>query len=150
DDNTWIKPSTKEVFPREVEFLLKLMNTDGIVKMIDYYLEGSNAYIIMDKIANGQSLKDYLTDMGSFDDPTGRLVIWNILKAVMNLWAQSIIHRDLKSANVVIDRVSKKTYLIDFGSAKFFDEHPYATNHMITSGIISPECRVNSKQKSNK
>ena len=54
-----------------------------------------------------------------------------ISSAIAYLHSKHIIHRDIKPENIMIDPNTKKIKIIDFGFARYKDQHCY-TGYMVT------------------
>ena len=58
----------------------------------------------------------------------------------------NIIHRDIKLQNIIINPLSLKTNIIDYGLAVYADDEDYIYYHCGTPGFISPETIRNQKK----
>lgn len=79
---------------------------------------------------DGESLEDMLDDLGILDVVEATEIIWGIAKALQYLEENCLVHRDVKPANIVIDKGTPK--LVDFGIVKMTDR----TCSLTTEGII--------------
>jgi proto-oncogene serine/threonine-protein kinase Pim-3 len=67
-------------------------------------------------------LFDVISVYGRLDESTARGVFRQVLATVMGLKRkQSIVHRDIKDENIIVDMDSGRIMLIDFGAAEIFD-----------------------------
>eukprot|EP01119_Soliformovum_irregulare_P020351 TRINITY_DN6570_c0_g1_i2.p1 TRINITY_DN6570_c0_g1~~TRINITY_DN6570_c0_g1_i2.p1 ORF type:complete len:1355 (+),score=350.46 TRINITY_DN6570_c0_g1_i2:292-4065(+) len=129
----------REDFQRETQILGKLRHPNILLFMGTVEIN-KDLFIVTELMANG-SLKDLLAK-------TGKLPWWVIPKMALDI-AQgmsylhnhrpAIIHRDLKSANVLVDK-AYNLKIGDFGLAKFFPKE-YKISKAMCSTIVwcSPE-----------
>lgn len=115
--------SEKELdqFEKEVDLLKKLRNR-YIIQYYEVYRDDSSLMIIMELAENG-SLKSFIEENQdkSHDWKTNYSFIRNITKGLQYLHSNSIIHRDLKSLNILISEgmIAK---ISDFGLSKAIDD----------------------------
>lgn len=129
---------------KEVELLSKL-NHPFIVKHIESYIEGDTLRIVM-KHCKGGDLYHYIQNKKKRNTPIKekRILIWltQILTALKFLHSNHILHRDMKSLNILIDS-DKRVRLCDFGISKVLENTlDYANTLIGTPYYLSPElCR---------
>ena len=97
---------------REVKVLI-LAKKNGVNVPFVFYLDKQDSTIVLEKI-HGRLLKD-LIEMG--DDPTDLASKCGV--QVAKLHNLHIIHGDLTTSNVIIERETDQPFLIDFGLAVF-------------------------------
>lgn len=126
----------------EAAIYTKLGKISGVLKMKWFGCHQSEfCYLVLPFIPNS------LYDLIESSQLTGKAeIVTNIANQLINvlqeIHAKDIIHRDLKSENVMIDQ-NGKIYIIDFGFAKLYRRHgehmPCTTIHDIigTSEYIS-------------
>ncbi|KOB61520.1 hypothetical protein PFHG_03252 [Plasmodium falciparum HB3] len=126
---------------KEVELLSKL-NHPFIVKYIESYIEGDTLRIVM-KHCKGGDLYHYIQNKKKQNTPIKekRILIWltQILTALKFLHSNHILHRDMKSLNILIDS-DKRVRLCDFGISKVLENTlDYANTLIGTPYYLSPE-----------
>ena len=116
-------------FKREVELTAKLTHP-GTVFVIDYSAEPGDAYYVM-SLVQGRTLTGMIEDYhrtrvagtASFAE---FIVLLNVFLSVCNTIAyahsQGVLHRDIKSENVMVGEFGEAT-LLDWGLAKSFDRN---------------------------
>ena len=73
--------------------------------------------------AGGGSLKNYLKEKGKLEESEAKLIITQVINALMYCHSKDLVHRDLKPENVMyMDESKKKIKLIDFGISGIFSE----------------------------
>lgn len=115
-----LRASTMKTFQREANILATL-NHPAIPKIYDFFEKNDRAYLVMEYI-NGRDLEAILSRTKSL--PIDKIIEWGIdlcdvLQYLHGHQPESIIFRDMKPANVMIDSLGK-VRLIDFGIAKVF------------------------------
>ncbi|XP_056145910.1 mitogen-activated protein kinase kinase kinase 20-like isoform X3 [Lampris incognitus] len=115
--------------------ILSVLSHRNIIQFYGAILEAPN-YGIVTEYASGGSLYDYLSSDESEGIDMGQVMTWakEIAKGMHYLHSEApikVIHRDLKSRNVVItaDKVLK---ICDFGASKFL----FHTTHMSLVGTF--------------
>ncbi|OMJ74018.1 hypothetical protein SteCoe_27173 [Stentor coeruleus] len=98
--------------------MLKNLYHKNIVQYL--YTEINNDYNgvdIMMEYVSGGSLRHLLNKFGKFEEPIAVLYINQVLEGLKYLHSQGIVHRDIKSANILVtqDGIIK---LSDFGASK--------------------------------
>jgi len=127
-------------FQREARVLARL-NHPNLARVWDHFRIGDNAYLIMDYI-EGQTLQEILDQTAGLL-PEAAVLRWagQLCDVLDYLHKQHppIIFRDLKPANVMLDR-SDTVKLIDFGIVRFFKPGKTTdTLRMGTMGYAPPE-----------
>ncbi|XP_030637653.1 protein kinase Npk [Chanos chanos] len=115
--------------------ILSVLSHKNIIQFYGAILESPN-YGIVTEYASGGSLYEYLSSKDSEEMDMGQIMTWamDIAKGMHYLHSEApvkVIHRDLKSRNVVItaDNVLK---ICDFGASKFLSH----TTHMTLVGTF--------------
>ncbi|XP_026169089.1 mitogen-activated protein kinase kinase kinase 7-like [Mastacembelus armatus] len=115
--------------------ILSVLSHKNIIQFYGAVLESPN-YAIVTEYASGGSLYEYLSSEQSEEMDMEQIMTWaiQIAKGMHYLHAEApvkVIHRDLKSRNVVLtaDKVLK---ICDFGASKFLSH----TTHMTVVGTF--------------
>jgi ABC-type branched-subunit amino acid transport system substrate-binding protein/predicted Ser/Thr protein kinase len=117
NQNTSFLTVARRLFYTEAETLEKLGRHDQIPRLLAYFEEEKEFYLVQDFIA-GHSLNEEL--------PPGRkqsdIYVVNLLEDVLEILSyvheQGVIHRDLKPSNLIRRNSDGKLVLIDFGAVK--------------------------------
>ena len=141
-----------QYFNNEI-YILKHIDHPNIVKYISL-LEQKNDYWLIIEYCNGGSLVKALKyHLTKFNKPVPekivRYFIKNILTAVIYLNDKKIIHRDIKSDNILLhyeneedllsnNFIKAKIKLIDFGFARYLDENELAGSLVGTPMYMDP------------
>lgn len=122
DENVQKYNEIKDRFIQEAK-LYKRMNHENIVGIDNVGVVADKErgieipYIIM-KYIKGETLKDKLSSKTPFDIEMIFKISKDVLSALQAIHNKNIIHRDIKSGNIIIEQGTGKAVLIDFGLAK--------------------------------
>ncbi len=118
------------------------MNHINIVKCYGSFIKGNKLNIVLE-YCRGGSLLTLLKNFTHFDENIIRKYISQILDGLEYLHIHNIIHRDIKCANILLDKDTCK--LTDFGSAKIMKEDMNLLSSMHgTPNWMAPEIIKNS------
>ncbi|KAK9367691.1 kinase-like domain-containing protein [Lipomyces kononenkoae] len=128
---------------REVDILMRL-DHPHIVKLKELYEDRSNVYLVMEYVAGGD-LMDYITKYGPMEDNIARIVVKQVLQAVVYVHSAGISHRDIKPDNILLvseeesDRNSIQVKVSDFGLAKISESGTFLKTFCGTLAYLAPE-----------
>lgn len=117
-DKTRLSPSNLEKIYREVQ-IMKLLNHPHIIKLYQVMETKDMLYIVTEYAKNGEMF-DHLTSNGRMSEDEARKKFWQILTAVDYCHRHHIVHRDLKTENLLLD-ASMNIKLADFGFGNFYN-----------------------------
>ena len=125
-------------FMREAKAVARL-NHPSIVQVYDFGEQGDIAYIVMEHV-NGRDLKSYFNAKKRFDPAELVQIMGELLDALEFAHNASVIHRDVKPANVMIDEW-RRVKLTDFGVARIQDAADRSKSGAMvgTPAFMSPE-----------
>ncbi|KAI1885329.1 hypothetical protein AGOR_G00219020 [Albula goreensis] len=117
-DKTRLNSSNLEKIYREVQ-IMKLLNHPHIIKLYQVMETKDMLYIVTEYAKNGEMF-DYLTSNGRMSEVEARKKFWQILTAVDYCHRHHIVHRDLKTENLLLD-ANMNIKLADFGFGNFYN-----------------------------
>nr|XP_057938807.1 serine/threonine-protein kinase SIK1 [Doryrhamphus excisus]XP_057938808.1 serine/threonine-protein kinase SIK1 [Doryrhamphus excisus] len=117
-DKTRLNSSNLEKIYREVQ-IMKLLNHPHIIKLYQVMETKDMLYIVTEYAKNGEMF-DYLTSNGRMSEVEARNKFWQILTAVDYCHRHHIVHRDLKTENLLLDG-NMNIKLADFGFGNFYN-----------------------------
>ncbi|XP_077473291.1 serine/threonine-protein kinase SIK1 isoform X1 [Stigmatopora argus] len=117
-DKTRLNPSNLEKIYREVQ-IMKLLNHPHIIKLYQVMETKDMLYIVTEYAKNGEMF-EHLTSNGRMSEEEARKSFWQILTAVDYCHRHHIVHRDLKTENLLLD-ANMNIKLADFGFGNFYN-----------------------------
>lgn len=104
-----------EDIQREVALLTQLRDAPNVTKYFGCYLDGPRVWIVME-LAQGGSVRDLMkvSRNGTLEEKYVVIVVREVLMGLSYLHKSSIIHRDIKAANILITAAGK-VMICDFG-----------------------------------
>ncbi len=105
----------KELFEREAQTLARVGVHPQIPRLLDYFEEGGNFYLVQEYI-EGETLKQEFERRGIFNEAEVRQILLEILPTLAFMHQHGVIHRDIKPANIIRRRIDGQLVLIDFGA----------------------------------
>jgi serine/threonine-protein kinase len=137
----------RELFEREAFTLGKIGSHPQIPRLLDYFEEDSNFYLVQEFV-DGETLKQEFERRGAFNEIEIKKILSEIFPALGFMHENGVIHRDIKPANIMRRKQDGQLVLIDFGAVSSqvnkpsADEDPSGllTNFAIgTPGFAPPE-----------
>jgi ligand-binding sensor domain-containing protein len=131
-------PDMKRRFLREGEIGVRV-NHPGVVKVIERGVAGGRAYIAMEFLP-GKTVRELVRQYGRFPPAFAVRVVADLASAISALHAAGIIHRDIKSENIVIS-ADGTPKILDFGLARTTEatRHTQEGHVLGTPDAMSPE-----------
>ena len=118
DSSRQIVERYKQKFLKEAQMIASIKN-EHIIQIHDIFEENGTAYYVMEYV-DGGSLKDKVESEGAMTEAAAIDYIRQISDALSYLHKHSILHLDIKPANILVDK-DNKAILIDFGISKHYD-----------------------------
>ena len=113
------KPDFVDRFLREARVSARL-NHPNIVAAIDFGEVDSRFFLAME-LVEGRSLKAILNESGPLTEKETAEIGWQMLRALSHASRHNVIHRDVKPANIIIQKEDGVAKLTDFGLATLLD-----------------------------
>lgn len=116
-DNPQFLSMARQLFEREAETLGKIGNHPQIPRLLDYFEDRKQFYLIQEFV-KGNTLQQEVKKKGVFQEAKVKQVLREILVILKDIHNQKVIHRDIKPANIIRRELDQKLVLIDFGVVK--------------------------------
>jgi serine/threonine protein kinase len=141
-------PSALGRFYREAR-AAGVLDHPNLVKAYDVDLDGGLHYLVMDYV-DGASLQDIVSRFGPLAVPRACYCVRQSAQGLQAAHAAGLIHRDVKPANILIER-NGNVRLLDLGLARFYNDNidpltlKYDDRNVLgTADYVAPEQALNS------
>ncbi len=104
-------------FQKEAQILEKLSQNNQIPKLLAYFEENQEFYLVESYIP-GQSLDNEILPGKPFSEEQIIRLLSEVLEILVFVHENGVIHRDIKPTNLIRRKSDKKLILIDFGAVK--------------------------------
>ncbi|KAI9302327.1 kinase-like domain-containing protein [Cunninghamella echinulata] len=118
--------------------IMMLLRHPNIVGLKDLVVAGPYFYILMDYV-NGGQLLHYIVKRQRLSERRARSFARQITSALDYMHRNSIVHRDLKIENILIDKSGRKIKIIDFGLSNLFCPERQLTTYCGSLYFAAPE-----------
>ena len=122
---------------QEITILKTVANQSHVVKLLEVFEDNSNMYLVLEYLPNGD-LISFFKSKSLFSESKLRSFFAKIVLSVRNLHSASVIHRDIKMDNILLD-VNFNPVLCDFGICSIYDPLKPIKDTSGTPAYLSPE-----------
>ncbi|MDB9342222.1 serine/threonine protein kinase [Nodularia spumigena CS-586/05] len=109
--------TAKRLFNSEAETLENLGHHDQIPRLLAYFDENQEFYLVQEYIA-GQTLTEELIPGQPWSESQVMELLQGVLEILEFVHTQGVIHRDIKPDNIIRRACDQKLVLVDFGAVK--------------------------------
>jgi serine/threonine-protein kinase len=136
----------RELFEREAATLAKIGDHPQIPRLLDYFALDQEFYLVQQYVS-GFTLQQEVRRSGALDEEQVKRVLSEVLSILHYIHNHQVIHRDIKSANIIRRELDSKLVLIDFGAVKdqvsqtvtASEDEAFTAFAVGTSGYAPPE-----------
>lgn len=114
----------RESFEKEARVLIDLQNLEGVVRLMHVFSENNTVYYVME-LLEGETLIQRLKREGAMRWEQLAPILKTILKALEQIHAVGLIHRDISPDNIFLTKHGAR--LIDFGSVRHYQGETHLT-----------------------
>ena len=125
--------------PMEAHILRSLQDIPGVVKLYESCMNTPSDYALVMELIRGIDLFDHIKDRKRLKEPEARRIFTQVLSIVRECHNRHIVHRDIKDENIILEGVTRRVRLIDFGASKFFNENSHFRDFEGTLHYAPPE-----------
>ena len=111
--------------PMELKLLHSVQNVEGVIKLLDFYERSDSFIYVMERPSDCKDMFDFITEKKYLPETLARQFFRQIVETVLACHSKGVIHRDIKDENILVDLVTGKLKLIDFGSGALLKEEAY-------------------------
>jgi serine/threonine protein kinase, bacterial len=116
-DNSEVLAIARKLFQKEAETLQELGNHDRIPRLLAYFEERQEFYLVQEFVP-GHTLSYELLSGQTWSAAAVQRLLGEILEILQFVHGQGVIHRDVKPDNIMRRDHDGKLVLIDFGAIK--------------------------------
>ncbi|GAA6623225.1 protein kinase domain-containing protein [Scytonema sp. NUACC26] len=109
--------TARRLFHSEAETLEKLGNHDQIPRLLAYFDENQEFYLVQEFV-EGHPLSDELHPNRRWSEARAIAMLQEVLGILKFVHGQGVIHRDIKPDNIIRRSSDGKLVLVDFGAVK--------------------------------
>lgn len=118
---------------------LRYLSHPGVVRVHDVGEdESGRLYLVMDYV-EGPTLRDFLDQVRKIPAAVAVQLGVEIAEALQAIHAEGFVHRDLNPANVILDRITKRPIVCDFGIARDLGLSTHTGSGAGTLAYMPPE-----------
>ncbi|EDV49533.1 MAP/microtubule affinity-regulating kinase 3 [Drosophila erecta] len=117
-DKTSLNTIARQKLYREVK-IMKMLNHPNIVRLFQVIESERTLYLVMEYVSGGE-LFDHLVKNGRMREYDARVLFRQLVSAIEYCHRKSIVHRDLKAENLLLDQ-HMKMKIADFGFSTTFE-----------------------------
>jgi len=119
--------------------LLRSLNHPKIIKLKEFFETRDTMYIVQEYCAGG-NLSDVIRKAGGLSETRAKHIFIQLMQAVNHLHALNIVHRDIKSENILLkDKNTDDVRLLDFGLSRLMPRSELLMTSVGTLDYKAPE-----------
>ncbi|MBN3296428.1 PIM2 kinase, partial [Amia calva] len=90
----------------------------GVVGLLDSFTEPESCLLVLERPVPCMDLYDFVMQKGGhLDEPMAKDFLRQVVQALQHCHTRGVVHRDLKMENILVESISHRLKLIDFGLA---------------------------------
>lgn len=128
--------TARRLFNSEAETLEKLGNYDQIPRLLAYFEENEEFYLVQEFIA-GHTLSHELTPGSRWTESQAIQMLQEVLSILEFVHSHGVIHRDIKPDNIIRRTSDNKLVLVDFGAVKQLKMHSLMVQGSMNSQTVA-------------
>ncbi|XP_066569335.1 serine/threonine-protein kinase pim-3-like [Amia ocellicauda] len=112
----------------------------GVVGLLDSFTEPESCLLVLERPVPCMDLYDFVMQKGGhLDEPMAKDFLRQVVQALQHCHTRGVVHRDLKMENILVESISHRLKLIDFGLASRLRDGFYRDQAGKTYISMSPE-----------
>ncbi|BAY11413.1 serine/threonine protein kinase [Calothrix sp. NIES-2098] len=129
-------PLARRLFNREAETLEKLGHNDQIPRLLAYFEEDEEFYLVQELI-EGQPLSWEMPPGSRWSEEQVIQLLQDVLPILEFIHSHGVIHRDLKPDNLIRRASDNKIVLVDFGAVKQIKSYSLMTPEQLKNETVA-------------
>ncbi|CAF0911800.1 unnamed protein product [Didymodactylos carnosus] len=136
----WLSISNKK-YPAEILLHKCVHEIQGVIHIHDYFESPEFWILVMDRLRHCQDLFDYLEarHRGRLSEADARKFFIQLVHINLAMIRKGVVHRDLKSENILVDLDTDSLVLIDFGASAIYKGLSFYSDFHGTRQYKTPE-----------
>ncbi|MGB3695608.1 MAG: protein kinase [Spirulinaceae cyanobacterium] len=126
--------AARRLFNTEAESLEKVGNHPQIPRLLAYFEENQEFYLVQDFI-DGHNLSDELIPGKPWAETKVKALLQNVLPILDFVHKQGVIHRDVKPDNLLRRKADNQIVLVDFGAVKQISNQTLLIDKSVTKTV---------------
>ena len=124
--------------PMELKLLHSVQSVEGVIKLLDFYERNDSFIYVMERPSDCKDMFDFITEKKNLEESLARNFFRQIVATVLACHSKGVIHRDIKDENILVDLITGKLKLIDFGSGALLKEEGEAYTDFDGTRVYAP------------
>jgi serine/threonine protein kinase len=129
-------PVARRLFSREAESLEKLGNHDQIPRLLAYFEENEEFYLVQE-LVEGQPLSWEMAPGSRWSEEQVIQLLQDVLPILEFIHNHGVIHRDLKPDNFIRRACDNKIVVVDFGAVKQIKSYSLMTPEQLKNDTVA-------------
>lgn len=127
------------------EGILSQLSHPGIIKLFEIIETKNHYYLILE--FGGDNLCNYIRSQRrcKLEEQVVRVYARQIVSAVSYIHKKGIVHRDIKLENILLDKVTNRIKLADFGLSCIWDKNTFLKTNCGSPEYAAPELHFGKK-----
>ena len=134
----WVAGPGGRRLPLELKLLLQLQAVDGVIQLLEFFEKFDSFIFVFERADKCKDLFDVITDKKCLEEDIARNFFRQIVRTVLDCHSKGVIHRDIKDENILVDLITGKLKLIDFGSGALLKEDGEAYTEFDGTRVYAP------------
>ncbi|KAJ8374854.1 hypothetical protein SKAU_G00054340 [Synaphobranchus kaupii] len=122
-------PGESQPLPLEValmEIVCRPPACSHVIQLLDWFEEADRIVLVLELPSPCLDVSKFTKQLGGYmEESLARFVLRQVLRATMHCQDRGVLHRDIKSQNLLIQTDDLHVKLIDFGCGDLLKEAPY-------------------------
>jgi len=150
-----IKTVAANVVGREMDILRRLNGSPNVVLLLGVFEcsdgEAHTLNFVLEFVSDtlGRIIKHHRQQVSEMKYQFVRLYMYQLLRGLGSLWRHSVVHRDVKPANLLVDSSTYTLKVCDFGTAKWVNgpEGPSSHAYVCSRFYRAPELILSTREQ---